>query len=61
MRRICNLQLVTYNRNLQLVTYICNLAQVLVALGLAGTSIAQIIACAGDMYYINNSFSKRCG
>ncbi|WIA10991.1 hypothetical protein OEZ85_011148 [Tetradesmus obliquus] len=35
------------------------LAQVLVALGLAGTSIAQIIACAGDMYYINNSFSKR--
>uniref|UniRef100_A0A383WBV8 Amino acid transporter transmembrane domain-containing protein n=1 Tax=Tetradesmus obliquus TaxID=3088 RepID=A0A383WBV8_TETOB len=35
------------------------LAQVLVALGLAGTSIAQIIACAGDMYYINNTFSKR--
>lgn len=34
-------------------------AQVLIALGLIGTSVAQIIACAGDMYYIDKSKDKR--
>jgi hypothetical protein len=34
-------------------------AQILIALGLIGTSIAQIIACASDVYYINTSLDKR--
>ncbi|CAL8461956.1 g1487 [Coccomyxa elongata] len=34
-------------------------SQICIALGLAGTGIAQVIACAGDMYYINKTYSKR--
>lgn len=34
-------------------------AQILIALGLVGTSVAQIIACSSDVYYINTSLDKR--
>ncbi len=34
-------------------------AQIIIALGLLGTSIAQVIACSSDMYYIDKSRSKR--
>lgn len=33
--------------------------QIIIALGLLGTSIAQVIACAADMYYIDKTRSKR--
>ncbi|KAK9831382.1 hypothetical protein WJX81_007976 [Elliptochloris bilobata] len=35
------------------------IAQILVALSLAGIGIAQVIACAGDAFYIDRRFSKR--
>ncbi|KAK9810448.1 hypothetical protein WJX72_010867 [[Myrmecia] bisecta] len=35
------------------------LAQVLIVISLMGTGIAQVVACSGNMYSIDNSYSKR--